>query len=789
MRIALLASVGLALAFAGQAQAADASAAAETAPAATAPSSNQLGEITVTARKRGESILQVPVAISAINSEGLAARGIRDMNGLNDFVPGLRYENSAANRNDRSFATITMRGMYPGDSPNRPAVGVFVDGVSIPGGMMPGLTDVERVEVVKGPQSAYFGRATFAGAINYITKAPSLTTFQGHADLSYESYGTTDDSVTVEGPIIKDRLAVRVSGRYYHTDGQYKNYGYGGRLGERETKSFSGSFIAKPVDRLTIRGYYTQWTDDDGPSAQAVLTEQDYNCNAGGNGRAVNGLNYICGGIGSIDTSRMSQNTAAGGQTNFSALTGSNHGILSNDYLDHLGLKRNEYQANLTANYDLGDDYTISGSFGRNRNNWAIITDTYNRPANGTGYYSSVYLPYHIKNISSELRIATKGNGPFKAMLGGNYYHESIFFEGRAYRPNSSGVGTITQLSQPTDYLATTYGIFGSASYDITNKLTLSAEGRYQWDQIHHHIEVANGFNEQQTFKSFNPRVILDYKFTPHASIYASFAKGTRPGTFNSNYTSFTAAQQAQLNANAGGQIPLAVPEETLKSYEIGVKGEFFDRRLRVLADGYYGQWRHRQINQNIAYTTASNATSTATFTFPNGSTDLWGIEAEATLKVTHDITFDGTFNWAHTKVLNTVCAECLAINGVSDPVGNSMERYPEFSGTAGVSYSHPVFDTWNGIARLDYIYTGKQYATEANIAYLKAANRFNLSFGIENAKYRIEFFGRNIFNNKVPSNILRNANPFSGASEGANLIVLAAPEKASFGLRGSVKF
>jgi len=243
------------------------------------------------------------------------------------------------------------------------------------------------------------------------------------------------------------------------------------------------------------------------------------------------------------------------------------------------------------------------------------------------------------------------------------------------------------------------------------------------------------------------------------------------------------------LIANAGGNIPVAVPEETLNSYEAGLKGEFFDRRLRLMTSIYYGQWRHRQINQNIAYTTTTNTTSTATFTFPNGSTDLWGLEAEASLRVTKYLTLDSTFNWAHTKVLYTVCAECVAVNGVSNPAGNSMERYPEFSGTASLSYNRPITATWNGTARLDYIYTGKQYATQANVAYLKAANRVNLAFGIEDGKYRVELFGRNVLGDKTPSNILRNANPFSGAAQGANLIVLAAPERPTYGVRGSVKF
>ncbi|HLU92119.1 MAG TPA: TonB-dependent receptor plug domain-containing protein, partial [Pedomonas sp.] len=147
---------------------------AQEAPAPEAASSGgnfSVGEIIVTARKRGESLVDVPVAITAMTGDALASRGVQGLNELNSFVPGLRYQNSAANRNDRSFTTITMRGMYPGDSPNRQAVTIFVDGVAIPGGSTSGLTDIERVEVVKGPQSANFGRATFGGAINFITRA------------------------------------------------------------------------------------------------------------------------------------------------------------------------------------------------------------------------------------------------------------------------------------------------------------------------------------------------------------------------------------------------------------------------------------------------------------------------------------------------------------------------------------------------------------------------------------------------------------------------------------------
>jgi len=766
----------------------------ETTGPAAAVDSGSIDEIVVSARKRNESLLDVPVAITALSGDALAARGIKDLNSLNDFVPGLRYENSSANRNDRGFATITMRGMYPGDSPNRQAVTAFVDGVAIPGGAIPGMTDIERVEVVKGPQSAYFGRSTFAGAINFITVAPSLTEYKGTINGSYASYNDIDTSLSVEGPIIKDKLAIRVSARHYKTDGQYENVGYSGRLGARETNSFAVSVIAKPIDALTVRGYFTAWRDNDGPSAQSILTESSYNCNAGSTTvRQVNGLSYICGAVGNSNPATLSQNIAPNGRSNFLNITGASP-ILPSDFIDHMGLTRKEFQANMTADYDLGS-HTLSGSFGKNHNQWAALTDTYNRAPDGTNYYSTVYLPYNINNTSAELRLASSASGPLKYMIGGNYYNESIKFQTLAFRPSTtSAAGGITPLSQPTDYQARTFGIFGSASYDLTNRFSISGEARYQWDRIHHIVTPVGSVptvNLEQTFKSFSPRVILNYKLESAVNVYASYAKGTRPGTFNSNYLAFNTYQQAQLTASAGRAIPTAVPEEKLTSWEVGLKGDFLDRRLRVLLSAYYGQWRNRQINQNLAYlaTPTSTTLSTATLTFPDGSTNLWGLEFETTVKPVAHVTLDGTFNWAHTKILYNQCAECLATTGVANTVGASMERYPEFSGTFSATYDHELGNGWNGFVRGDYIYVGKQYATADNLTWLRSANRVNASIGIESGAYRVELFSRNLFNNKVASNILRNANPFSNAAEGVNLIVLAAPEKQTFGIRGSAKF
>jgi iron complex outermembrane receptor protein len=730
------------------------------------------GDIVVTARKRGESIIDVPIAITAISGATLANRNITDLNSLNGNVPGLRYQNTGANRNDRGFVNFTIRGMSV-------PVTVFVDGVAIPTGSIPGLNNIERVEVVNGPQSAYFGRATFAGAINFITKQPSLTDFSTSGSASYTSLDKAEINGAVEIPIIKDKLAIRVSGRFYDKKGEYENYNGTGRLGDEQTKSISASFLAKPTDNLKIRGYYAAWKDSDGPSAQAALTEADYNCNLGGSGRQVNGLNYVCGRIGSVPANRLSQNNTPP----LAALQlAQGQSAVSQDLIDHLGLERRAYQANLLIDWALGG-YTLSGAFGKSHNEWGAITDTYNRGNDGTGYSSTVFIPNNDRNTSAEVRLQSPKMSGFSFLAGVNYLYSSNTFVGRAYRPTNAT--PIAELSRYTVGRANTLGLFGSINYDIVSGLSISAEGRYQWDKVRQDIDFSNTHLDN-TFKSFTPRVILSYDVRRNLNLYASYSEGRRPGTFNGGLTTVSDSAKQQILAQF--PVPLNVPEEKLTSYEGGLKGNFFDRRITLLAAGYFSQWRGRQISQNIAYTVGTT-TQTNTFILPAGSTDLWGVELQATARVNSHLSLDATYDWAHTKILYTSCTECLAINGVLNPVGNSMERYPAHTFSFNATYETPINDEWTGYARGQYLFTGKQYETAANVAYTAPSDVFHLAIGAHNAVYSVELFVRNLTDDKTPTNILRNTNPNASAAQGSSLIVLAPPERRAVGVRVGFKY
>jgi outer membrane receptor protein involved in Fe transport len=190
---------------------------------------------------------------------------------------------------------------------------VFVDGIYVSGGVQGlGFNDVERVEIVRGPQSSLFGRNTFGGAVNYITRTPG-NDFRGDLSMELAEYGTYDGSVSIEGPIVEDGLFFRVGVRAFGTDGQYTSIADGGKLGREETMSISGTLYATPGDNFTAKARFYYSEDNDGAPDGLMLGgplsargngPDIFNCFSSGqltpgtrilNGNAVPLRDFVCG--------------------------------------------------------------------------------------------------------------------------------------------------------------------------------------------------------------------------------------------------------------------------------------------------------------------------------------------------------------------------------------------------------------------------------------------------------------------------------------------------------------
>ncbi|MEE4453989.1 TonB-dependent receptor [Novosphingobium resinovorum] len=757
--------------------------------------SNPAGDIVVTARKTNESITEVPIAITALTADALQARDIKDMSDVAAFTPGLRNQNQSVGRNDRGYKQYIIRGVVPGSaSSSRQSVTLFVDGAPVPGGNFEGVSDIERIEVVKGPQSAFFGRATFAGAINLVTRPPAYD-WGGKLDASYASFGTYDLKGSIEGPIVSDVLAFRLGGHVYHTDGAYKDVNYPGeRLGERDTKSISGTLRFDPTPDLHFKAFGVYWDDDDGLPANARYNQSTWNCNGGA--AAAGSLNYTCGKLTGYpkDTVTWIQDL---NPTAFAALQNGSQ-LFGPNFIDHLGLHREAAQARVSMDWDIGT-WNVSALASYDVNKWNFMQTLFGYDTRDIPSIGAANLPYAYNLIQGgprdesyygEVRLSTPRSKPIRATIGLNYLNQDYDVITTSYTGAGYGVVTPRTLNNTE-----TIGLFGSVNWDITDALSVSGEARYQWDKQYQ--KTFSGTNPvfQDTFRSFTPRAILQYKVAPDSMVYASFSVGNRPGEFNSAYYSQSQFVRSQIDqqANVSG----VVPEDKLYMYEAGYKGWLIDRKLRVMASAYYGQWKNRHIPSTILYyaneaAQASGVLSQIQVTAPAGKVDLAGLEMELLYLPHPDWMVEGTLGYAHTDIRRTYSADALAITGNASPVGTQLPYYPEKTASLGVTWEHAYTDHLSPFVRVDAVYTDRIYESEANAAWIPQNVKVNLRVGAKVDNIRLEAFATNLFDDRTPSSVARVAyNEYSatGTTRSVNGIIVSLADPRTVGVRASVDF
>jgi outer membrane receptor protein involved in Fe transport len=198
---------------------------AELAAAPAAEGGEGLEEIVVTAQRRKTNLQETPISITAISGEDLRERGAVDLHGVAEATPNMQLTTSGNGSGGSSFAQVFIRGVGQADFiiTKDPAVGIYVDGVYLaraPGALLE-LMDIERVEVLRGPQGTLFGKNTAGGAISVITKQPDGN-FSGAAELRTGAYGQRDITGSFQAPLVEDRLFLRVSGMSLHRDGYYE---------------------------------------------------------------------------------------------------------------------------------------------------------------------------------------------------------------------------------------------------------------------------------------------------------------------------------------------------------------------------------------------------------------------------------------------------------------------------------------------------------------------------------------------------------------------------------------
>ena len=571
------------------------------APQDTSPAAAQDQDIVVTARKRQETLKNVPVAATAVTGDLIERRGFTSVKEVATLTPSLNINSDGAGR---AFVSIRGVGTTLIDT-IQPGVGIFVDGIYQPNTsyLNNPLTDVERVEVLRGPQGTLYGKNTLGGAINVITRQPS-NQFEGRF---IGSYAGPDDAwttgVSISGPIIKDRLQARLAFTHQQQDGFIRNQVLDKDQNPLNTDALNGTIKAEPIDdvKLTVNGYYT-WLKGGAVPYVFVSGPTDYDDDI-----LVNSTNY--------------------------------------QFFKYRGIN-----AKLEFPVAESTDVTLIGSYDRR----GVTTDNADPDFTAADFLRQNGID-DLKTSAAELRFDSKWSNKISTLFGLYYSRETRDKDSLTVaRLAAVGGPPLTQVIGAEDIRkGDAYAIFGNVFWKPMEDLEVAVGLR--WD---HEKRTANGGNgstvllgtlevddvdpvaltpkPELTIKSTKwlPKLTVTKFWNTDLMTYASVAKGFRGGGFN----------------------PPSVPDNirTFKgdsawTYELGTKYSSPDRRVSLAAALFYSDYKD-YIGLNTILATPPTFT---TIDLNSGDVKSYGIEVEGVFKVTPQWTLSGGGSLMHARFTN----------------------------------------------------------------------------------------------------------------------------------------
>jgi len=773
------------------------------------------GVIIVTARKREENLIDVPVAITAVGEAEIQAAGIEDLTDLSRQVPGFSFKQAFGRTGSGNGGGGAVRPSIRGMSNilGSPNAGFFVDGIFVSQNVSSyQLDNLERVEVIRGPQSALFGRQTFSGAINFVTRKPG-NELHGAVNATVAQYNHQEVSGYIQAPLIEDRLAVELNGRIYRFGGDYVNQDSGKRdINGQSSQNFGFKIRATPSDNFEMIVNAAVGHDRDRGYATFTVPSTALNCFLPNIIGTVAGLprnsnrsrGYFCGEVESPKT--FSYNNA------------------EIEALGYFPLERSYFRGDTTLEYTTDGDYTFT------------LVGAYNWQENQNGF-DNTFVPstnpsltiQYLSNYdySFEGRIQTPQSARVRALLGAYYYsadddegfsvqtaRTSASFRRRSGFTSADGVRNIAA--------------FGLLEFDVTDKLTVSAEARYAEDKINGSREIAvlDGQGaptalRSVTYTSFLPRFTARYELAPSWNLYGSVAKGNKPGGFN----------DLPVDAMPSNNVDFAArgldvfDEESIWSYELGTKGRL--GRFNFNLAGYYIDWTNQELTQSQPYQRLNGTFTTAPFIVNAGKSRIKGFEAEVFGSLTDwlDVRLAYSYNDARfvdfsdenqEQLLDTdgrpsyLDANLTQLNpaDVDGPngqvAGQRIPQTPAHQLAASGNITFPISSSAEFFFRSDFSYDTKRFAQTHNLAHTGDSYNLNLRSGVDFGKLRLTAFVDNVTDDRTPVAITRlldfnrpllvpdSVRTFAGQPVTFSFyrqFTVAAPRRRQFGLSGSYNF
>jgi iron complex outermembrane recepter protein len=695
-------------------------------------------EVVVTALKRESTLQDTPIAISALTSESLERIGADDFADFVGSVPGLTIRD-----NGPGSTRPIIRGIA---SPGEPQVGVYFDDALVVGA--PGTTndagirspelkpfDLQRVEVLKGPQGTLYGGGSMGGTIRFITNKPNAEEFEGKISIEGSSVRYGDEGYQVNGmvnvPIIKDQLALRVVAFKRDDPGFIDNVAVG-KNDINDVDTEGGRVILRwtPTDRLALTG---------------AIYYQDQN--VGG------GFHYNP----SIDKDDP--------QTN----------VLSNEpYNDEQVL----YNFKLEYSFDWAEAMYSGSWFDRN----AVY-----RFHNGfTGIPFPPVLstqPEPLQAVSHEFRLSSSGDNVVDWTVGAFYSDRNAFVDSRVQYPGADGNvadDTIFLFRRTVNSSLLQKAVYGEATWHVNDRLALTAGVRYY--DVESGSEVVNRVNipgiglpsgtpgrnlpfQRNVTRGSDDGAIfkahIGYDVSDDILVYASFSQGFRPGGANQNTSSIALTDPSNVG------VPEAFKSDSLDSYELGIHSQWLDRRLTLNAAVYYIDWEDIVLG-------GRSATGLFGFLLNADSAEATGFEIESALDVADDFRITAALSYVDAKL--TTDAPANRASSTLSRSGLDGDALPDvadwtFNTSAEYGQQFPWFGGVRGYVYLNANYTGESAAdfnpflldintlvptTTPNSSYNKQGDYVivDLRVGIEADDWNASLFLDNVFDERGPSHV-----------------------------------
>ncbi|MDZ3799022.1 MAG: TonB-dependent receptor [Xanthomonadales bacterium] len=725
-----------------------------------------LPSITVTARGVAESLQKVPLPITAISSETIEKKGLADISDIAAITPSFSFQAPFGRNLDRPV----IRGMS--NILGEPNASFFINGVYVEGNVSAyGLENIERVEVIRGPQSAQFGRRTFSGAVNFITADPGSRP-GGKVTLGFGNNGQEKTSLFYSARSESGTFGFDASYYKAGNDGLFHNQASGRKdLGGRESQSAMLAAYWSPTDKLELTARVMNQRNRDQMFPIQRLGANRMNCYL---------PQYTGASIGGVIPILSSRQTGAFcGQ----APAPDSFAINTKEYLaaGYLpGTKYNYLRSSLQAEYFFDNGWNLTSTTAYNENESYLGVDQDYSGARGFGgAFESIGFTTS-SDWSQDLVLNSDQSLPVSGSIGTYYYKLEA---GRGYRGDLTGfflppTRSVQTIPTNPDESTVSKAVYGMLRWSINDKWSTSLETRYARDEIRKagvDVRVLSGqtysrpYNLNTSYSNFTPRLSLTHHINDHVNVFGLVSRGTKPGGFNLDVQRADFTEQSREALIAQGLHKF--DQEKAWNYELGLKSDLLDGALRLNAGIYQIDWDNQQLTQGSPVDLRNGTMFSTSYISNIGKSRVRGFEFESQWAFAEGWLANLTYSYTNAEVVEYPSQSQADLFCSTPPPnihlpcanakGNNLPLVPKNLASLGLLYTGQFGSGWGYDASFSTSYQSSNFGSLNNLAIIPAKTVSNLRFNLRPTEnFSVSAYVNNLFDDDTATGVLGYIDP-----------------------------